>query len=119
MTPLEQVAQAIAEHGRPNWVAHVPITIRTQVEPGHLLPLLAAAKWSTATLTKTGQYATIMEWCSGNVFAETTVTHLAELSGLSTVSVRNFIKDSPHLFRKLRRGVWEVRDPKADREAQR
>jgi hypothetical protein len=117
MSPLEQVAEAIAQHGRPNWVAHVPQPIRVQVSISDLSVLLASARWSTDALTKADQYSTILSWCSENIFAEVTIDRLVEVSGLSSVSVRNFIKDKPHLFRKLRRGVWEVRDPQADREA--
>jgi hypothetical protein len=42
---------------------------------------------------------------------------LVEVSGLSAPTVRKFIGDRVDLFRKLKRGVWEVRDPKADRAA--
>jgi len=31
--------------------------------------------------------------------------------------VRKFIESRMDVFRKLRRGVWEVRDPQADRMA--
>lgn len=117
MTPLGQVAEAIARHGRPNWVAHVPQPIRQQVSLDDLTVLLASARWSTESLTKSNQYERMTEWCSDNVFAEVTINDLVEMSGLSSVSCRNFISDRPHLFRKLRRGVWEVRDPNADKEA--
>lgn len=117
MTPYGQVAQAIAEHGRPNWVAYVPQRIRQQVMSQDLAELLVAAKWSTESLAKADQYQRITEWCEQNVFAEVTINDLVEMSGLSPISVRNFIKDRPQMFRKLRRGVWEVRDHLADREA--
>lgn len=117
MTPLEQVATAIAEHGRPNWVAHVPHTVRNQVPLDTMLTLLAQARWSTETLERENKHQTIINWCAKNLFAETTVADLANLSGLSEVSVRKLIKDRPDLFRKVGYGTYEVRNPKADREA--
>lgn len=117
MTPFNQVVDAIAQHGRPNWVAHVPQSIRSEVSIDELREILATAKWSTESLAKADQYQRITEWCEQNVFAEVTINDLVEMSGLSSVTIRNFIKDRPQMFRKLRRGVWEVRDHLADREA--
>jgi hypothetical protein len=117
MTPTQQVEKAIDEHGRPNWVAYVPQRVRQQVPTETLVYLLANAKWSTQTLEKADKQGKMENWCMENRFAEVTIEELMEDSGLSSVSVRNFIKDRPNLFRKLRRGVWEVRDPDADKEA--
>ena len=117
MTPTQQVEKAIDEHGRPNWVAYVPQRVRQQVPTETLVYLLANARWATQTLAKADQQSKMEDWCMNNVFAEVTIADLMDVSGLSSVSVRNFIKDRPHLFRKLRRGVWEVRDPDADKEA--
>lgn len=117
MTPLQQVAEAVAKHGRPNWIAHVPQPIRQQVSTSELSAILAHARWSTEALTKADQFDKMTNWCRDNVFAEVTIDYLVEMSGLSSVSCRNFIGDRPSMFRKLRRGVWEVRDPNADKEA--
>ena len=115
MTAEDYVRKAITEHGRPMWVAHVPQSVRVQVAVSDLVQWLAEAKPSQ--VTRNDQYETIVGWCETNVFEETTINDLVELSGLSSPSVRKFISERPDLFRKLRRGVWEVRDPQADREA--
>lgn len=117
MTPYGQVAEAIAAHGRPNWVAYVPQHVRQQVMSEDLAELLMGARWSDGALTKQDRHEMILDWCEENTFAEVTIEQLQGVSGLSPSSVRNLITDRPDVFRKLRRGVWEVRDPKSDREA--
>ena len=64
------------------------------------------------------KYQNIINWCEDNVFAEVTPQFLMDVSGMSYPTVLKFIGDRPDLFRKLRRGVYEVRDPQADREAE-
>jgi hypothetical protein len=119
MKPLETVQEAIKEYGRPLWVAHVPQGIRVQVPVQELARLLAEAHTSPSTVTRTDQYESIVKWCRGRVFEEVTIADLESVSGLSAPSVRKFIGERPDIFRKLRRGVWEIRDPEADREADR
>jgi hypothetical protein len=117
MNAAEQVAEAIATHGRPLWAAYIPYQVRQQVPTSEIGRMLATAHRSPDNVTRADLYADIIEWCSKNVFAEATIPVLVEVSGLSAPSVRKFIGDRVDLFRKLRRGVWEVRDPKADRAA--
>jgi len=119
MNAAEIVAEAIATHGRPLWVAHVPKPIRHQVDAEWLDGMLATAQRSSDYLTRRYQYDLILDWCKRNVFEEVTVEALVELSKLSEPTVRKFIGERTDVFRKLRRGVWEVRDPKADRAADR
>lgn len=117
MNPSQQVQEAIKEYGRPLWVAHVPQAIRVQVPVQDLASWLSEAHTSPSTVTRTDQYETIVKWCSNHIFEEVTIADLETVSGLSAPSVRKFIGERADIFRKLRRGVWEVRDPKADREA--
>ncbi len=117
MTPEQIVREAIVEHGRPLWIAHVPSSVRTQVSVYDLVKWLAEAKQSPSTITRDDQYQSIVRWCGNNVFEEVTIADLETVSGLSAPSIRRFITDRPDLFRKLRRGVYEIRDPDADRKA--
>jgi len=117
MNAAEQVAEAIRTHGRPLWAAHIPYQVRQQVPTSEIGKMLAAAHRSPDSVTRADLYGDIIDWCASNVFAEATIPLLKEISGLSAPSVRKFIRDRADLFRKLRRGVWEVRDPKADRAA--
>lgn len=63
------------------------------------------------------KYDKIREWCANNVYAEVTPMELTEIGEISYPTSLKFIADNPHTFRKLARGKYEVRDPKADREA--
>lgn len=117
MNPAQRVSEAIATHGRPLWVAHVPTNIREAVDPKWLADALASAHRSPDSIRREDQYGDILRWCKQNLFAEVTLANLQELSGLSAPTVRKFIESRMDVFRKLRRGVWEVRDPEADRMA--
>ena len=67
-----------------------------------------------------GYFLIVMDfiaWAKNNVFAEVTVKELAEIGEVSEATVRNLVKERMDIFRKLQRGVWEVRDADADREA--
>jgi len=117
MNAAQQVAEAIATHGRPLWCAHIPYQVRQQVPTSEIGRMLATAHRSPDSVTRADLYGDIIDWCANNVFGEATIPLLVEVSGLSAPSVRKFIGDRVDLFRKLKRGVWEVRDPKADRAA--
>ena len=117
MNAEQIVQQAISEYGRPLWVAHVPKNIRVQVSVQDLCAWLAEAKQSPSAVTRSDQYEMIINWCRNHIFEEVTVADLEKVSGLSAPSVRKFIGERADIFRKLQRGVWEVRDPKSDREA--
>lgn len=116
MTPSDQVKEAIQTYGRPLWAAHVSWQVRAEVPIQDIARWLADAHQSPSTVTRTDQYESIVRWCRMNVFEEATIELLEKVSGLSAPSVRKFIKERPDLFRKLGRGVWEVRNPEADRE---
>ena len=117
MNAVDQVAEAINTYGRPLWCAHIPYQIRQQVPPKKIGEMLAAAHRSPDSVTRADLYGDILEWCSKNVFEEVTIPALVEISGLSAPTVRKFIGDRVDVFRKIGRGVWEVRDPKSDRAA--
>jgi len=117
MNAHEIVGDAITQYGRPLWVAHIPARIRKQVDAQWLSEQLHTAHRSPDSITRDDQYQDILNWCKSNLFAEVTLQQLQEISGLSAPTVRKFIESRMDVFRKLRRGVWEVRDPKADREA--
>jgi len=67
---------------------------------------------------RSDKYGTIYSWCQENVFAQVTAAEIAELGEISYPTALKLIADRPDLFRKIKRGLYEVRDPKADREAE-
>lgn len=61
------------------------------------------------------KWKALEEWCKNNLYKEVATEEIVNLSGFSYPTVLNYLKTSPY-FRKIQRGSWEVRDPKADRE---
>lgn len=68
-------------------------------------------------LTMADKYRAIESWCLDNALSQVRLDDLAEVSGLSTSSVRKYIDSRSDLFRTIKRGYWEVRDVKAERAA--
>lgn len=117
MNAVQEVQEAIKTYGRPLWVATVPKPVRDQVDPKQISEMLATAHTTPEFVTREDQYLSIQRWCKLNVFEEATVELLEEISGLSAPTVRKYIDAHMDVFKKLRRGVWEVRDAQADRAA--
>ena len=115
MNATDQVAEAIATHGRPLWAAHIPYQTRKQVPIQVIGQLLATAHRSPDSVTRADLYGDLKDWCANNVYAEVTVPMLATICGLSKPSIRKFIDDHGDMFKKVEKRSWEVRDPKSDR----
>lgn len=113
----DQVRAAIAEHGRPVWVAHVPFRTIKQVPYAEVLELLADARPSQPATEKHQRLASFEAWLVANAGAEVTVADVCDRLQISVGHARRFIADRPQLLWKVRRGVWVARDPEADREA--
>lgn len=62
------------------------------------------------------KYKTLDVWCGENVGAQVKVAELEEVSGFSQATCNKYINDHPHIFVKVARGLYEVRDPKVERE---
>jgi hypothetical protein len=63
------------------------------------------------------KYDAFIDWTKDKLFEQYTTEALVEVAGFSYPTVLKFLQDSPH-FRKVKKGIWEIRDPKADREAE-
>lgn len=113
----EQVAAAIAEHGRPVWVAHVPFRVIKEVPYSEVAEMLAGARASQPASEKQQRLAAFEAWLVANAGTEVTVADVCDRLQISVGHARRFIADRPHLLWKVRRGVWIARDPDADREA--
>jgi hypothetical protein len=119
MNAQEQVAEAIATHGRPMWVAHIPKRIVQEVDKNILKEMLEKAGKSVETMKVRDKYDFLLDWAAENVFEQITTAQMKQMTGLTGVSIRRWIQDHTDTFRKVKNGVWEVRDVKADREADR
>lgn len=64
------------------------------------------------------KYRDIERWCAEHTLEQVTPEQIAEIGDISTGTATTFMKERVHLFRKVKRGLYEIRDPKADRAAE-
>jgi len=62
------------------------------------------------------KYQTVIEWCMENHLLQTDANVVAEIGNISYASALKFIKDRPDLFYKIKKGLYEVRNPKIFRQ---
>jgi len=66
---------------------------------------------------RSDKYDAFLDWTKAHLFEQYTTEQLVVISGFSYPTTLKFVQDSP-VFRKIKKGLWEIRDPKADREAE-
>lgn len=69
------------------------------------------------TEKRADKYDAFIDWTKDKIFEQYTTEQLVEQAGFSYPTVLKFIQESSH-FRKIKKGTWEIRDPKADRESE-
>ncbi len=113
-TPEQQVRNAIATYGRPNWVAEIPMSVIRQVDKKLLEEIITSA--GAMPIKKvTDKYSKMEQWCLQNVGAEVSAYSLADDFGMSAPTTRKWINSRVDLFRKVREGVWVIRDVQNER----
>jgi hypothetical protein len=60
---------------------------------------------------RTDKYETVKQWCLENHLVQVDVNTIAEIGDFSYPTALKFINDRPDLFYKIKRGVYEVRNP--------
>lgn len=126
-------------HGEYERAMHVLLTWKAEGEKGNPVRALRSygvmestiievvAQWCDMTVTedvlaevktekRADKYDAFIDWSKDKVGEQYTTDKLVEVAGFSYITVLKFLADSPH-FRKIKKGLWEIRDPKADREA--
>jgi hypothetical protein len=63
------------------------------------------------------KYADFIDWSKDHLFEQFTTEQLEEVSGFSYQTTLKFIQESP-TFRKVKKGLWEIRDAEADKKAE-
>jgi hypothetical protein len=112
---IQMVAEAIEEFGRPAWLGRVPMRIVRLVPPETLAFLMES---NTSALTKRAdKYEALLEWAKDHLFEQFTTEQIVEVSGFSYPTTLKFLQESP-TFRKVKKGLWEVRDADADRKSE-
>jgi hypothetical protein len=66
---------------------------------------------------RSNKYDAFIDWTKAHIFEQYTTEDLVTISGFSYPTTLKFLQDSP-AFKKIKKGLWEIRDPKADREAE-
>lgn len=112
---IKMVSDAIDEHGRPSWLGYVPMRIVRMVPPETLNLLLESN--SSALTKRSDRYDALLDWSKDHLFEQFTTEQIVEISGFSYPTTLKFIQESP-TFRKVKKGLWEVRDADADRKAE-
>jgi hypothetical protein len=65
---------------------------------------------------RTDKYDTVKQWCLENHLVQVSVNTIAEIGNFSYPTALKFITDRPDLFFKIKRGVYEVRNPNIVKE---
>jgi len=114
---IREVTEAINTYGKPVWVAQVPKRVRDLVPNNIKAELLAQAQPSEGWRTAQDGKQDILSWCKNHIFDLVTVKELAEIGDISEATVRKIVQDRPDIFVKRESRQYEIRDPQADRKA--
>lgn len=60
----------------------------------------------------------VLDWAADNVGAEVTLEKLMEVGDVAYTMAKKIVENRPDVFWKKKRGLFTIRDPKADREAE-
>ena len=69
----------------------------------------------TKTEKRADKWDAFLRWSKGHLFEQFTTEQLAEECGFSYPTTLKYLQESP-VFRKIKKGLWEIRDPKSDKE---
>jgi hypothetical protein len=72
----------------------------------------------TSSRRKRDQRTTALTWAEQNVGVEIGAQQLATIANCSLPTAHRIMESRADVFRKIRRGTWEIRDPHADRKAE-
>jgi hypothetical protein len=112
---VQMVAEAIEQFGRPGWLGRVPMRIVRLVPPETLAFLMESN--TSAPTKRADKYDALLEWAKDHLFEQFTTEQIVEVSGFSYPTTLKFLQESP-TFRKVKKGLWEVRDADADRKSE-
>lgn len=68
-------------------------------------------------MSRADKVSSALAWAADNVGKEVTIDIIRQECGIAGSMAKKLTEDRPDVFRKVKRGLFEVRDPKADREA--
>jgi len=57
------------------------------------------------------KYQKVIDWCMSNHLLQTDAQTVADIGGFSYTTALKFIKDRPDLFYRIKKGLYEARNP--------
>ena len=94
----------------------IPTDIITDLVAEYYDETVAVEELTTPRPKRADKYDAMLDWAKGHLFEQYTTEQLVEISGFSYPTTLKFLQDSP-TFRKVKKGLWEVRDAVADKKA--
>lgn len=107
------VIDALDEYGRPYWLGYVPRSIRRLAGYTFIESLLNSTE--REPVKRSEKYQAIIDWTQEHLYEQVTPQDVMSIGSISYPTALKLIGDRPDIFRKIKRGVYELRDPKADR----
>lgn len=109
--------EALDTHGMPLALCHVPIRVRNLVPPAALRSMLDHYRNQQPVAPANPDQARdqMTKWCDQHPYHIITTRELAEAVGCSQHTVRKFIADQPHYFKRINQYKYEVRNFRDDR----
>ena len=101
-------------------IAH-PEANPTQVLRQHSIPASVISKVAggveepKSRQKRADKYRRLLEWADAHTLEQISVGELTDIGELSYPTALKFVNDRVDLFRKIKRGVYEVRDVKSER----
>jgi hypothetical protein len=68
-------------------------------------------------MSRADKQAKVIAWAAANVGEKIELAKLMEVGDIAYSMAKKITEDRPDVFRKIKRGQFEVRDPEADRKA--
>jgi hypothetical protein len=68
-------------------------------------------------LSRSEKVDSVIKWAALNVGKQVTLQMMIDESEIAYSMAKKITEDRPDVFRKVKRGMFEIRDPKADRDA--
>jgi hypothetical protein len=94
----------------------IPTEIITDVVAEYCDEIVDADELGAPRPRRADKYDALIEWSKEHLFEQFTTEQLVEVSGFSYPTTLKFLQESP-TFRKVKKGLWEVRDAEADRKS--
>lgn len=95
----------------------IPTDVITQIVAEYCNETVTEEELLTPRPRRADKYDALLDWAKGHLFEQFTTEQLMEVSGFSYQTTLKFIQESP-TFRKIKKGLWEIRDADADKKAE-